>query len=61
MELAFNNLFPLRSFTEHTLRDNAYVMQDGSTVFGRADNRSMSLLNSPSRLASRWKAPWPRA
>ena len=47
MELAFNNLFPLRSFTEHTLRDNAYVMQDGSTVFGRADNRSMSLLNSP--------------
>ena len=47
IELAFNNLFPFRSFTEHTLRDNAYVMQDGSAVFGRADNRSMSLLNSP--------------
>ena len=47
IELAFNNLFPFRSFTEHTLRDNAYVMQDGSAVFGRAENRSMSLLNSP--------------
>lgn len=47
IELAFNNLFPFRSFTEHTLRDNAYVMQDGSTIFGRVENRSMSLLNSP--------------
>lgn len=47
LELVFNNLFPARSFTEQTLRDNAYVLLDGSAVFGRADNRSMSLVNSP--------------
>lgn len=47
LELAFNNLIPFRAFSEQTLRDSAYVMQDGVTVFGRADNRSMGVLNAP--------------
>lgn len=47
IEAAFNNLLPFRSFTEHTLRDNANVLPDGNIVWGRADNRSMSLLNAP--------------
>jgi len=47
IELAFNNLIPFRAFTEHTLRDNAYVMQNGSIVFGRAENRGMSMVNAP--------------
>lgn len=47
LELAFNNLLPFRSSTEFTLRDSANVLPDGSIVWGRAENRSMSLLNRP--------------
>ena len=47
LELAFNNLLPSRAFTEHTLRDNANVLADGSIVWGRADNRAFSQINDP--------------
>ena len=47
LELVFNNLLPFRSSTELTLRDSANVLPDGSIVWGRAENRSMSLLNQP--------------
>ena len=47
LELAFNNLLPSRAFTEHTLRDNANVLADGSIVWGRADNKAFSQVNDP--------------
>lgn len=47
LELAFNNLFPFRTFNEETIRDAANVLADGSVVWGRAHNFSMSLLNLP--------------
>ena len=46
LELAFNNLLPSRAFTEHTLRDNANVLADGSIVWGRADNRAFSQIKT---------------
>nr|AAF37001.1 unknown [Comamonas testosteroni] len=49
LELAFNNLLPSRAFTEHTLRDNANVLADGSIVWGRADNRAFSQVNDRQR------------
>ncbi|MBS0506678.1 MAG: DUF1329 domain-containing protein [Proteobacteria bacterium] len=47
LELAFNNLFPFRTFNEETIRDAANVLADGSVVWGRANNFSMSLVNLP--------------
>ena len=47
IELAFNNLLPFRTFNEETIRDAANVLSDGSVVWGRAHNYSMSLLNRP--------------
>ena len=47
LELVFNNLFPYRSYTEHTLRDNANVLADGTPVWARADNYAFSAMNHP--------------
>lgn len=46
-EMAFNNLLPFRSFNEDTIRDAANVLPDGTVVWGRLHNWSMSLMNSP--------------
>lgn len=48
LELAFNNLFPYRTYTEHTLRDNANVLADGTPIWARADNYAFSAMNHPS-------------
>ena len=48
LELAFNNLFPYRTYTDHTLRDNVNVMADGTPVWARADNYAFSTMNHPS-------------
>ena len=47
LELAFNNLLPFRAHTEHTLRDNANVMADGSPVWSRADNYAVAAIYEP--------------
>ncbi|MDH1252590.1 UNVERIFIED_CONTAM: DUF1329 domain-containing protein [Comamonas sp. A-3] len=57
LELAFNNLLPSRAFTEHTLRDNANVLADGSIVWGRADNRAFSQVNDPANAGQPLSSP----
>ena len=47
LELAFNNLFPLRAATEDILRDNASVLANGAIVWGRSHNRSFSQIYGP--------------
>ena len=42
IELAFNNLLPVRATTEDTIRDNAIVLSSGTVVWGRAHNRNLS-------------------
>lgn len=49
-EAIFNALLPTRPFTEHTIRDLANVLPDGSISFGRNNNKSLDLANAPENL-----------
>lgn len=48
MELVFNALRPAaRATTEHIVRDNVNVLSNGSFVWGRAENRNLSMIDGP--------------
>lgn len=46
-EALFNSLLPFRAYNEHTIRDVANVLSNGSIAWGRADNKSLDLTNKP--------------
>lgn len=46
-EALFNMLLPFRAYNEHTIRDVANVLANGSIAWGRADNKSLDLTNRP--------------
>lgn len=47
LELLWNNLLPTRAFNEHTIRDFANVQSNGTTAWGRANNKSLDLVSQP--------------
>ncbi len=47
LEILWNTLLPTRPYTEHTLRDVANVLSDGTISWGRNDNRSLDIPNMP--------------
>lgn len=46
-EALFNSLLPFRAYNEHTVRDLANVLSNGTVSWGRADNKSLDLTNDP--------------
>lgn len=45
-----SGLLPLRAYNEHTIRDTANVLSNGTIAWGRAENKSHDLTNAPATI-----------
>lgn len=46
-EVIWNNLLPMRAYTESIIRDMGSVLSDGTITFGRMENRNLDVTTQP--------------